>query len=403
MKRIISFIICLLIMLNYIAVTVYASVDEEMNGVNNDVGNESIGANSLEINAKSAVLMDAETGLLLYTKNASEALPPASVTKIMTLLLVAEAIDMGSISTDDKVYVSANAASKGGSQIFIKEGEEFTVEELLKSTVIASANDAAVALAELVAGTEAAFVAKMNERAKSLGMNNTHFENATGLDDTVVNHLTSAYDIALMSRELIKHDVITKYSDVWQDSIRNGEFVLTNTNRLVRYYDGCTGLKTGSTEKAGFCVSATAKRDGMHLIAVVMGAETRDDRNQAARAMLDFGFSNYALYAEPECELEYIDVLGGMKDRVAVHSKEFAKLVNKSERNRIEKEYTIPDCLSAPLVQGDVIGRVTYKLDGEIIGESDIFVKENIESIGLWELYVRIIKTVFTGNYQKDD
>ena len=403
MRRIISLIICLLIMLNYIAVTAYASVDEEMDGENESVGNESIGVNSLEINAKSAVLMDAETGMILYSKNASEALPPASVTKIMTLLLVAEAIDTGSISLNDKVYVSANAASKGGSQIFIKEGEEFTVEELLKSTIIASANDAAVALAELVAGTEGAFTDKMNERAKALGMNNSHFENATGLDDTVVNHLTSAYDIALMSRELIKHEVITEYSDVWQDSIRNGEFVLTNTNRLVRYYDGCTGLKTGSTEKAGFCVSATAKRDGMHLIAVVMGAETRDERNEAARAMFDFGFSNYALYVEPECELECVDVVGGIKDRVAVYSKGFAKLVNKSERNRIEKEYTIPDCLSAPLAEGDVLGRVTYKLDGEIIGESDIFVKDKIESIGLWELYGRIIKTIFTGTYEKGD
>lgn len=403
MKRIISLITCLLIMLNCLVFTVSASVDEGINDEGNKTDNDSIGANSLEINAKSAVLMDAETGTVLYTKNASEALPPASVTKIMTLLLVAEAIDSGSISLDDKVYVSANAASKGGSQIFIKEGEEFTVEELLKSTVIASANDAAVALAELVAGTETAFVSKMNERAKSLGMNNTHFENATGLDDTVVNHLTSAYDIALMSRELIKHDVITEYSDVWQDSIRNGEFVLTNTNRLVRYYEGCTGLKTGSTEKAGFCVSATAKRDGMHLIAVVMGSETRDERNEAARAMLDFGFSNYALYAEPESELEYVDVLSGVKDRVQVYSQGFAKLVNKADKNRIEKEYEIPDCLVAPLSVGDVVGRVTYKLDGEVIGESDVFVKETVESIGLFELYGRIIKAIFTGNYQKGD
>lgn len=403
MKKIISLIICLLIMLNYITFTAHASVDEGTNDETTNTGNNAIGTNSLEINAKSAVLMDADTGLVLYTKNASEALPPASVTKIMTLLLVAEAIDRGSISLDDKVYVSANAASKGGSQIFIKEGEEFSVEELLKSTVIASANDAAVALAELLAGTEDAFVVKMNERAKSLGMTNTHFENATGLDDTVTNHLTSAYDIALMSRELIKHDVITEYSDVWQDSIRNGEFVLTNTNRLVRYYDGCTGLKTGSTDKAGFCVSATAKRDGMHLIAVVMGAESRDERNEAARAMLDFGFSNYALYAEPECELEYADVMGGVKDNVAVYSEKFVKLINKADKNRIEKEYTIPESICAPLTAGDVVGRVTYKLDGEIIGESDVFVKEDVKSIGLLELYARIMKTILTGNYQKAD
>lgn len=397
MKRIVSFIICVIIALNYLTVGVIASVDEEID--NSVIGSGSVAenANSLEINAESAVLMDAETGTVLYMKNAAEALPPASVTKIMTLLLVAEAIENGSINKDDKVVVSANAASMGGSQIFIKEGEEFTVEELLKSTVIASANDAAVALAELICGTEDAFVARMNKRAQELEMKNTHFENATGLDDTVTNHLTSAYDIALMSRELIKYSVITDFSNVWQDSIRDGQFVLTNTNRLVRYYDGCTGLKTGSTEKAGFCVSATAKRDGMHLIAVVMGANTRDERNAAARAMLDFGFSNYSLFCEPEYELEYANVTRGVKDQVAIYSKGFAKLVNKADKKKIEKEFLIPDSLSAPLKEGDVIGSVTYKLDGEIIGKSDIFVKDNVEQIKVIELFGRIIKTIFVG------
>ena len=298
-----------------------------------------------------------------------------------------------------KVHVSSNAASKGGSQIFIKEGEEFTVEELLKSTVIASANDAAVALAELISGTETAFVDKMNERAKQLGMNNTVFENATGLDDTVTNHLTSAYDIALMSRELIKHDVITAYSNVWQDTIRDGEFVLTNTNRLVRYYDGCTGLKTGSTDKAGFCVSATAKRGGMHLIAIVMGAETRDERNEAARAMLDYGFSNYALYSEPESELENVNVTSGVKDDVYVYSKPFSKLVNKSDKGLIEKEYNIPESISAPIKYGEVVGSVVYKLNGEKIGESELYVKDDIAKINSIGLFYRILKTIFTGKY----
>ena len=316
----------------------------------------------------------------------------------MTLLLVAEAIRDGNIDLDDKVYVSANAASMGGSQIFIKEGEEFTVEELLKSTVIASANDAAVALAELISGTEDAFVERMNERALELGMKNTHFENATGLDDTVTNHLTSAYDIALMSRELIKHDTVTKYSNVWQDSIRNGEFVLTNTNRLVRYYDGCTGLKTGSTDKAGFCVSATAERDGMHLIAVVMGSETRDARNEAARAMLDFGFSAYALYTAPETDLEYADVLRGTSDKVLLCSSEFSKLVSKSDKKRIEKEFYIPENLTAPLCAGDVVGGVIYKLDGEEIGKSDVFVKEDVDEITVYNLFLRILRTMLTGN-----
>ena len=398
MRKILSLFIAAIITLNCFTLNVTASVDE---GSPDDFVNEiedAVDTNSLEISAKSAVLMDAETGMVLYTKNASESLPPASVTKIMTLLLVAEAIKAGNISLDDKVYVSANAASMGGSQIFIKEGEEFTVEELLKSTVIASANDAAVALAELIAGTESAFVERMNERAKELGMSNTHFENATGLDDTVTNHLTSAYDIALMSRELIKHDTVTDYSDVWQDSIRNGEFVLTNTNRLVRYYDGCTGLKTGSTDKAGFCVSATAMRDGMHLIAVVMGAETRDERNEAARAMLDFGFSNYALYSEGESQLENADVLRGTVDKVIVSSAPFSKLVNKSDKKRIEKEYYIPETLTAPLKSGDAVGYVIYKLDGEEIGKSVIFVKDDVGEVTVIDLFLRILKTVFTGN-----
>ena len=397
MKKILSLLLCAVMALNCLGFVALASVDEgDQDDLMEDIEN-ALGANSLEINAKSAILMDAETGTVLYTKNASEPLPPASVTKIMTLLLVAEAIDAGTVSLSDKVYVSANAASMGGSQIFIKEGEEFSVEELLKSTVIASANDAAVALAELVAGSESAFVERMNERAAELGMNGTHFENATGLDDTVTHHLTSAYDIALMSRELIKHECVTKYSDVWQDSIRDGEFVLTNTNRLVRYYDGCTGLKTGSTDKAGFCVSATAMRDGMHLIAVVMGAETRDDRNEAARAMLDYGFSSYALYTAEESELESARVLKGTLDEVTVCSSAFAKLINKADKKRVEKEYSIPDTVSAPLKAGDIVGSVVYKLNGEEIGRSDVFVKEDVDAITVPVLFVRILKTVLTG------
>ena len=395
MKRLLALFLCIVVGINYLVLSVSASVSEDFDNADAEIEN----VNSLEINAKSAVLMDAETGTVLFMKNASEPLPPASVTKIMTLLLVAEAIDTGALALTDTVCVSANAASKGGSQIFIKEGEEFTVEELLKSTVIASANDAAVALAETVAGSEESFVARMNKRAGELGMANSHFENATGLDDTVSHHLTSAYDIALMSRELLKYSTVTDYSDVWQDSIRNGEFILTNTNRLVRYYEGCTGLKTGSTDKAGFCVSATAKRDGMHLIAVVMGAETRDERNNAARAMLDFGFANYALYSDPEEELEYIPVLGGLKDNVAVYSKGFSKLVNKADKKRVEKEFSIPDSLSAPIRSGDVIGTVVYKLDGQVIGQSDVFINEDIDAIRVRELFGRILKTIFIGKY----
>ena len=395
MKKVVS-IVLIIIMIFSLGVISFAE-----NNKNNRAELNSLYAStdiSIGERARSVYLCEATTGKVLYAENEFLAASPASVTKIMTLLLVAEAIRDGNINLDDKVYVSANAASMGGSQIFIKEGEEFTVEELLKSTVIASANDAAVALAELISGTEDAFVDRMNERAEQLGMKNTHFENATGLDDTVTNHLTSAYDIALMSRELIKHDTVTKYSNVWQDSIRNGEFVLTNTNRLVRYYDGCTGLKTGSTDKAGFCVSATAERDGMHLIAVVMGAETRDARNEAARAMLDFGFSGYALYTAPETDLEYAEVLRGTCDEVLVCSSEFSKLVSKSDKKRIEKEFYIPETLTAPLRAGDVVGSVIYKLDGEEIGKSDVFVKEDVQEITVCKLFLRILKTVLTGN-----
>lgn len=395
MKKILSLFICFVIAMNCIFLSAEASVSEDYT----DQETEIESTNSLEINAKSAVLMDAETGTVLFMKNAAEALPPASVTKIMTLLLVAEAIDAEVLSLDDTVYVSANASSKGGSQIFIKEGEAFTVEELLKSTVIASANDAAVALAEALYGTEEKFVERMNERAAQLGMNNTHFENSTGLDDTVTNHLTSAYDIALMSRELLKYSSVTDYSNVWQDSIRNGEFVLTNTNRLVRYYEGCTGLKTGSTDKAGFCISATAKRDGMHLIAVVMGAETRDERNNAARAMLDFGFSNYALYSDPMSELEQIAVKRGVKDTSVAYSVAFTKLIKKADKKRVVKEYEIADYVTAPISSGQVVGSVTYKLDGEIIGKCDVFLNEDIAQIKITDLFLRMLRTIFLGKY----
>ena len=221
-------------------------------------------------NCKSAVLMEASTGKILYAHNPAEAMPPASVTKIMTLLLVMECMDAGTLKWEDTITASAHAASMGGSQIFLKEGEQMSARDLIKSVVIASANDAAVALAEHTYGSEEAFVARMNERARELGMTATHFENTNGLDDTAVNHVTSAGDIAIMSRELIKHTEILAFSSTWMDTIRNGTFGLTNTNRLVRFYRGCNGLKTGSTAKAGFCVSVTARREGMTLICVIM-------------------------------------------------------------------------------------------------------------------------------------
>lgn len=344
------------------------------------------------VDAKSAVLMEASTGRILGEQNADEALPPASVTKIMTLLLVMEAVDAGAIKLDDMVTASANAASMGGSQIYLKEGEQMTVDDMLKSVVVASANDAAVALAEHVCGSEAVFVARMNERAAELGMANTHFENTNGLDDTVERHLTSARDIALMSRALIAHPKILEYSSIWMDTIRGGAFGLTNTNRLIRFYRGATGLKTGSTSRAGFCISATAERDGMHLIAVIMGSPTRDVRNEAAKTLLDWGFANYAVYRhEPEA-LTPIAVPGGVSPECAVRYDSFSAVLPRGSESRVVTEIDLPAEAAAPLTEGDRIGEVRFLCDGETLGTVDIVCAESVEKISFWGLFTRIFR-----------
>ena len=284
----------------------------------------------------------------------------------------------------------------GGSQVFLEEGETMYVEELIKCTVIASANDAAVALAEHIGGSESAFVTLMNTRAKQMGLKNTSFENVTGLDDTTEYHLTSARDIALMSKELIKYPIITQYASIWQDTIRNGEFTLTNTNRLVRYYDGCNGLKTGSTDKAGYCVSATAVRDGMQLIAVIMGAETRDERNNIARTLLDYGFSNYALFKTEECELEKITLKGAKKNETMIYNTQFSIVVPKSEVKKIETVYEIPEYISAPIKENQCVGKVIYKLNGDKLGESDVVVKEEIEKIKFTDILTKMLEKIFS-------
>ena len=348
--------------------------------------------NPPEVSAKSAVLMEANTGVVLYEKNASEALAPASVTKIMTLLLVAEAIEGGRISLEDNVQISANAASMGGSQVFLKEGEAMSVDELLKCTVIASANDASVALAEHMAGSEDAFVRLMNERARELSLNGSVFENTTGLDDTVINHTMSAMDIAVLSSMLVKYDFITKYSSLWQDSIRDGTFTLTNTNRLVRYYEGCNGLKTGSTDKAGYCVSVSAQRKDINLICVIMGAQTKEIRNEEARALLDFGFSSVELYSSPTLLLEQIPVLKSSKESIWLKEEAFSFLCLKGSKNSIEKVYEIPDTITAPIEEGSVIGKVEYYLNGEPIGTANIVANESARVMN----YLEMIKLIFT-------
>lgn len=338
------------------------------------------------LDCTSAVLMEAATGRILYEQNADEALPPASVTKVMTLLLVMEALEKGNISLEQMLTASDNAASMGGSQIFLEVGEQMSVEDLLKSVIISSANDAAVVLSEAISGSEESFVAMMNSRAAELGMKNTHFENTNGLDDTVTNHVTSARDIAIMSRELIAHEKILKYSSIWMDTVRNGEFGLTNTNRLVRFYKGATGLKTGSTSKAKFCISATAKRDGMHLIAVIMGAPTRDIRNAEAAKLLDWGFANYSLYTYEPADLGEIKLLGSKAGTIGCKTDGISILVPKGSADKVTADVTLPESVAAPIVEGEKIGNVVFSLNGEVIGEAEITISATAERITFAEL-----------------
>jgi len=347
--------------------------------------------NALAIDAASAILMDAQTGAVLYEKNADQALPPASVTKIMTLLLIMEAFDAGVLSLDTVIQTSEYASKMGGSQVYLKAGEEMRAEDLIKSIVIASANDAAVALAEYIAGSEEAFVQKMNERATDLGMVNTNFENTNGLDDDVKNHVTSARDIAIMSRELLRHEKILDYSTIWMDTIRDGAFGLTNTNKLVRFYKGATGLKTGSTSKAKFCISATAKRDDMHLIAVIMASPTRDTRNEAAKKLLDWGFANYTLYQRPMSEIGEVNVLGGIKNFCRLKSETFTKIIPKGDEKKITEEISYPPTIPAPIALNQQIGRIILTLNNQQIASIPIYAAEQIPKITFPKILKKMI------------
>ena len=315
----------------------------------------------LPLTSRAALLMEKTTGQILFAQNEHEKLEPASVTKIMTLLLTMDAIDSGALAYDDVVTVSANAAGMGGSQVFLAEGEQITVEELLKCVCVSSGNDAAVALAEKVAGVTELFVEQMNNRARGLGMDDTHFVNPTGL--TAEGHVTSAHDIALMSRELLtKHPDIRSFTTIWTDSIRGGTFDLANTNKLIRRYDGATGLKTGYTASAGYCISATAEREGMELIAVVMKGETADKRNADAKALLNYGFSAYALVsAAPEEPLPALPVTMGEVDTVALTLPPDAltAVVEKAQAAALERRIDLPESLPAPVRQGQQVGTLT--------------------------------------------
>lgn len=350
---------------------------------------------TLDIKAKSVVLMEPYTGNVLYENNADERLAPASITKIMSLLLVMEAIENEKLTLDTKVTASEHAASMGGSQIWLEVGEEMTVDELLRASVIASANDATVALAEAVSGSEETFVALMNERAKELGMKNTTFVNCCGLDTD--GHLTSGRDVAIMASALIKHDLIKKYSTVWMDALRNGKSELTNTNKLVRYYSGATGLKTGTTSKAGCCVAATAERDGMELVAVVMGGETSNERFTGAKKLLDYGFANWSFVTlTPNLgEVGEIPVLKGMEKFITADSGggEINLLLSKGKQEEVTQTVEINENIEAPVLTGDVIGSVKFMLDGKQVGELPVYSANTVERVTFFNALALLISS----------
>lgn len=351
----------------------------------------------VSINAKAAVLMEASTKKVLMAYHEHEKLPPASVTKIMTLLLVMEALDAGKIALTDQVTASAAAAGKGGSQIWLKEGETMTVDELLKATAVGSANDACVALAELIAGSEEVFVTMCNERAVQLGMKDTHFENCTGLDDSAQNHVTSAYDIALMSAELLKHERIQNYTTIWMDTLRGGKTELVNTNKLVRFYNGTTGLKTGTTSKAGHCLSATAQRDGTHLIAVVLGSDTGALRFEAAKAMLNWGFANWEIVT-PKVDASSIAdvmVLHGLQNSIKpVVPTAQPVLIPKGKQSEITQQIELAANVEAPVEKGQVLGTVTLKLGEEELGRLNLTAAGAVGRLTFGQAFLRLLRAM---------
>jgi len=352
-------------------------------------------ATDLQVAGKSALLMDIATGTVIYENNAHEKLAPASVTKVMTLLLIMEAIDSGRIRWEDTVTASEAAAAKGGSQIFLKAGETMSVSDMVKSIAVSSANDCACAMAEHIAGSETAFVEKMNARAAQLGMEDTHFVNCTGLDDgeEAASHLTSAYDIAIMSRELMKnHPDITKFTTIWMDTVRGGSFGLANTNKLVRFYPGATGLKTGFTSAAGYCLSATAQRDSLGLIAVVMGAETSQERFNSCKQMLDYGFASFCL-AKPQLPAENtVRVKLGTATQVkAVPAESIELLIDKSQQSSITTEVTLQEELTAPISEGERLGMLVVKSGEHILAQVPMVAESAVTRLSFWDIFAKVL------------
>lgn len=380
MKKLISIILVLNLLLASMSVSAF--------GVNEGAVN---------VKAKSAVLMDFSTGEVLYSFNENQKLYPASVTKIMPMLIFMEELEKGTIKLTDTVKTSSNASGKGGSQIWLKEGEVMTVDDLLKATAIGSANDAVTALGEHIAGSEEAFVALMNEKAKAMGMNNTTFENCSGLDDETKNHFSTAYDIAIMSRALLRHKDISKYTTVWMDTLRDGKTQLVNTNKLVRFYKGTTGLKTGTTSRAGYCLSASAERNGLHLIAVVMGADSSNERFDGAKAMLDWGFANFETVT-PQIDsslLSEVRVLKGVEAFVVPVADEIKPLtLKKGESEKISTEIILAENIEAPCEENQILGKIIFTVDGKTAGEVNIRSKNPVERINFSVMLLRFLKVL---------
>ena len=355
-------------------------------------------AAELELAAPSSILMEKTTGEVLYEDNADEKLRPASVTKVMTLLLVMEALEDGRIGWDDMVTTSAAAAAKGGSQIYLEENEQLPLTEMLKSVVVSSANDCACALAEHIAGSEAAFVQRMNERAQELGKANTHFVNCTGLDDgpDANEHLTTARDIAIMSRELLKHEKIKEYTTIWMDTVRNGEFGLSNTNKLVRFYDGTTGLKTGYTSGAGYCLSASAERGGMELIAVVMHCKTSPDRFESAKALLNYGFANYALVDPMEnLTIEPVPVVLGKQALVQVQAQGAGTiLIDKALAGSVTCAVELDESVTAPVLKGQQLGTLRVEAGGRLLREIALAAAQEVPALGFPDIWRMMLERV---------
>ena len=376
MKRIGYFLVAFLLVLGFIPVSAQAT---EMN-----------------IEAKSALLMDVATGTVIYEQNAHEKLAPASVTKVMTMLLIMEAIDSGKIKWEDTVTASEEAAAKGGSQVYLKVGETMSVADMVKAIAVSSANDCACAMAEHIAGSESAFVEKMNQRAKELGMENTHFVNCTGLDDgaEAENHKTTAYDIGLMSRQLLYHHPdIKKYTTIWMDTLRGGTFGLSNTNKMVRFYQGATGLKTGFTSNAGYCLSSSAQREDMELVAVVMGCETSPKRFASCKSLLDYGFANFSLILpEGPADGKVPVTLGTAEFAEAVAAESAPLLIDKGQKDSVTTEYTLEESIAAPVSKGQRLGTLTVKAGERILAQIPLVAKETVPRLTFGEIFMKLLQ-----------